>query len=72
MHCGTELVKLYHAGVEKEMATHSSILAWEIPWTEEPGVYSPWNHKRFDLTTNHSTMLAIEFLLYKRIDTYLI
>ena len=22
--------------VEKEMATHSSILAWEIPWTEEP------------------------------------
>ena len=21
----------------KEMATHSSILAWEIPWTEEPG-----------------------------------
>ena len=24
-------------GVEKEMAAHSSILAWEIPWTEEPG-----------------------------------
>ena len=23
--------------VEKEMATHSSILAWKIPWTEEPG-----------------------------------
>ena len=23
--------------VEKEMTTHSSILAWEIPWTEEPG-----------------------------------
>ena len=22
---------------EKEMATHSSILAWEVPWTEEPG-----------------------------------
>ena len=29
--------------LEKEMATHSSILAWRIPWTEEPGgVYSPW------------------------------
>ena len=28
-------IKLYR--VEKEMATHSSILAWEIPWTEEPG-----------------------------------
>ena len=23
--------------LQKEMATHSSILAWEIPWTEEPG-----------------------------------
>ena len=23
--------------LEKEMATHSSMLAWEIPWTEEPG-----------------------------------
>ena len=27
-----------HEGpLEKEMAIHSSILAWEIPWTEEPG-----------------------------------
>ena len=25
------------APLEKEMATHSSSLAWEIPWTEEPG-----------------------------------
>ena len=24
--------------LEKEMATHSSILAWEIPWTQEPGI----------------------------------
>ena len=24
--------------LEEEMATHSSILAWEIPWTEEPGI----------------------------------
>ena len=23
--------------LEKEMATHSSILVWEVPWTEEPG-----------------------------------
>ena len=23
--------------LEKEMATHSSIIAWKIPWTEEPG-----------------------------------
>ena len=26
-----------HVGLEKEMTTHSSILAWRIPWTEEPG-----------------------------------
>ena len=26
--------------LEEEMAAHSSILAWEIPWTEEPGSYS--------------------------------
>ena len=24
-------------GLEKEMATHSSVLVWKIPWTEEPG-----------------------------------
>ena len=23
--------------LEEEMATHSSVLAWEVPWTEEPG-----------------------------------
>ena len=28
--------------LQKEMATHSVILAWKIPWTEEPGNYSPW------------------------------
>ena len=27
---------------EEGMATHSSIFAWKIPWTEEPGAYSPW------------------------------
>ena len=32
--------------LEKEMAAHSSILAWEIPWTEEPGgLYRPWDYK---------------------------
>ena len=33
--------------LEKEMATHSSILVWKIPWTEEPsGLHSPWGRKR--------------------------
>ena len=27
----------WEAYLEKEMATHSNILVWEIPWTEEPG-----------------------------------
>ena len=37
--------------LEKEMATHSSILAWEIPWTEEPGgLYSPWGCKQSNMT----------------------
>ena len=39
--------------LDKEMATHSSILACETPWTEEPGGYNPWIHKRIghDLVT---------------------
>ena len=32
------------------MATHSSILAWRIPWTEEPGQYSPRGRKESDTT----------------------
>ena len=32
------------------MATHSNILAWRIPWTEEPGGHNPWGHKESDLT----------------------
>ena len=31
----------------EEMATHSNILAWEIPWTEEPRGLHPWGCKRF-------------------------
>ena len=37
--------------LEDEMATHSSILAWKISWTEEPGgVYGPWGCKESDGT----------------------
>ena len=38
--------------LEVEMATHSNILAWKIPWTEEPpgGLYSPRGHKESDMT----------------------
>ena len=40
------------------MATHSSIPAWEISWTEEPGDYSPQGGKEVDTTvvTEHPRM----------------
>ena len=43
--------------LEKGMATHSSILAWKIPWAEEPGgLHSPWDPKELD-TTERLTLL---------------
>ena len=43
--------------LEKGMATHSSILAWEIPWTEEPGGLQSMGSQRVehDLITNPLT-----------------
>ena len=42
--------------LEEEMATHSNILPWKIPWTEEPGGYSSWGGRRvgYDLMINNS------------------
>ena len=45
--------------LEKEMVTHSSIPAWKIPWTEEPG--SPWGRKESD-TTETSLSLSSPYL----------
>ena len=36
--------------LEKEMAIHSSTLAWKIPWMEESDSYSPWGRKESDTT----------------------
>ena len=37
--------------LEKEVATHSSPLAWKIPWMKEPGgLHSPWGRKESDTT----------------------
>ena len=41
------------------MATHSSTLAWKIPWTEELVGYSPWDRKESDM---------IELLHYRHTD----
>ena len=43
--------------LKKERATHSSILAWTIPWTEEPGGLQSLGHKELD-TTEGLTLLA--------------
>ena len=39
----------FHA-LEKEMATYSSVLAWRIPRTEEPGGLCLWGHTESDTT----------------------
>ena len=36
--------------LQKEMATHSSILAWRIPWTEEPGGLQSMGSQEIDMT----------------------
>ena len=49
--------------LEEEMATHSSIPAWEIPWTEEPG--GPWGRKKVghNLVTEHTYRSSKESLV---------
>ena len=49
--------------LEKEMATHSSILAWEIPWTEELGglQFMGWQRVRYDLVTKQQQTTAAIF-----------
>ena len=39
--------------LEREMATHSSFLAWEIPWTEEPGGLQSMGSQKSWITTEH-------------------
>ena len=36
--------------LENGRATHSNILAWRIPWIEDPGGLCPWGHKESDMT----------------------
>ena len=53
--------------LEKEVATHSTILAWETPRTEEPGGYSPWGHKSqtqlCDWACRHIHVCAHHFIM---------
>ena len=56
--CGFNLMVLENA-LEKEMAAHSNIHAWKIPWTEEPGGYRPWGQKESDMTGRVSMSASI-------------
>ena len=50
--------------LEKEMATHSSVLAWRIPWTEKPGrLQSMGSHR---VGHNRSDLAAAAAALYKK------
>ena len=49
--------------LEKEMATHSSIIAWKIPWMEEPGSYSPWGCQELDRTEQLTLSLSAFFMV---------
>ena len=42
------------------MATDSSMLAWEIPWTEEPGSCSPWGHRELNSTEQMGTHVTVD------------
>ena len=43
--------------LENETTTHSSILAWRIPWTEEPGGLQPMGSQESDMTERLSLLL---------------
>ena len=48
------------------MATHSSVLAWIIPWTEEPGKLQSMGHKESDMTErlNRTELIRLSVKLY--------
>ena len=53
--------------LEKEMATHSSTLAWKIPWMEKPVGYGPWCCKESDTTkrlyfTSSKVQYVVDFI----------
>ena len=50
--------------LEKEMITHSSILAWRIPWTEEPGSLQSIECKESDMTEHAQMHIQIHIHLF--------
>ena len=52
--------------LEKEMATHPSVLAWEIPWTEEVMASHDVTRARHDLVTKQKSPLDTPQIFYHR------
>ena len=52
--------------LENEMATHSGILAWEIPWTEEPDILQSMGSQRVghDLTTKQQQIIIYDIYIF--------
>ena len=59
----TRLQSLGWEDLEKEMATHTSILGWKIPWPVESVGYSPWGRK--ESGTGLSTSLSLFLSLFR-------
>ena len=60
-HSATHYINFLLLSMEKEMAAHSSTLAWRIPWTEEPGGYSLWGLRvghNWTIDTHTHTLLS--------------
>ena len=54
---------------EEEMATHSGVLAWEIPWTEEPGGLQSMGFQRVRHDQAHTQTHALYYVSLKYIYT---
>ena len=60
--------------LEEGMTTHSRILVWEIPWTEEPSGNGPWGCKELDMTeaTEQEAYMCIYYVcVYVHICTWI-
>ena len=48
--------------LEKGITTHSSILAWRIPWTEQPDrLHTPWGRKELDTTNIFTFTTGVQY-----------
>ena len=62
-----DLGSISRSGRSPGMVTHTSILAWRIPWIEEPGKYCPWGCRELYMTEelthrlNETSTLTVSF-----------